>query len=476
MVFAARYRWGIAYTEFAGHVMESRNRSVAIRLFGHTNRKLPHMAFMGETTDIGVPELISVLARRGHSGRLHISANSEEVQVILDQGQVGQVSSSHHGSRIGRVLVRLGIVTEQDLDRAVRMQSVGRSTKQLGQILNEAGLVTTLDLTRAAQEQATEALARVFGSDHGTFFFSEVRATEPGQGSITLNAEGIVLEASRRADELATLRRILPAPHAVLQLEHDQLPTSGRLPESEQRIIRAVLSKKMTVAEIIQQFGDDELQTVRTIVSLRERGILALRDQAVAPKRAPETSQAEQGARPRTVADIRKLMRIDGSENNLSWAPSISEVRQSAPAGGHTTALLTRTARDVVAAFNAGLPLLAFGHFSDDYFRRMDELSDDEAQALQLGHAPLNENEQQTFVGLKDARSLADGRVSAIVITRLPNSPESKKVVIFKVTGDLCQIDSIIESAQERERHTMTMMLSATGILMQESNVLRRHL
>ena len=94
------------------------------------------MAFMGETTDVGVPELLSVLARRGLSGRLHISANSEEVQVVLDKGLVGKVSSSHHGSRIGRVLVRLGKVTEADLDRAVRMQSVGRTTKQIGQILS----------------------------------------------------------------------------------------------------------------------------------------------------------------------------------------------------------------------------------------------------------------------------------------------------------------------------------------------------
>ncbi|HQY31948.1 MAG TPA: hypothetical protein PK691_11695, partial [Thermomicrobiales bacterium] len=115
-------------------------------------------------------------------------------------------------------------------------------------------------------------------------------------------------------------------------------------------------------------------------------------------------------------------------------------------------------------------------HFSDEYFRRIGEISDDEAAVLEMGHAPLNEQEQQTFVGLKDARTLADGRVSAIVVTRLPNSPESKKVVIFRVNGDLCQIDSIIESALERERHTQTMLLSATGMLVQDSHVLRRHL
>jgi len=432
------------------------------------------MAFMGETTDVGVPELLSVLARRGLSGRLHISANSEEVQVVLDKGLVGKVSSSHHGSRIGRVLVRLGKVTEADLDRAVRMQSVGRTTKQIGQILSEAGMVTTGDLAQAAQEQATEALARVFGADHGTFFFTDDRSAESGASMVTLNAEGIVLEASRRADELATLRRVLPPLSAMVQVDHVQLPVSGRLPEHDQRIIRLVVGHPLSIDELIRQFGDDELLAVRTIVSLRERGILALKDQPRTTRRTEPVAPV--GVMPRTLQQIRDLVQGGQLIDESNWAPSITEVRQSAPAGSHTTALLTRTARDVVAAFNAGLALLAFAHFSDEYFRRIGEISDDEAAVLEMGHAPLNEQEQQTFVGLKDARTLADGRVSAIVVTRLPNSPESKKVVIFRVNGDLCQIDSIIESALERERHTQTMLLSATGMLVQDSHVLRRHL
>gem|GEM_PF-5720642 len=326
----------------------------------------------------------------------------------------------------------------------------------------------------AAQEQATEALARVFGADHGTFFFTDDRSAESGASMVTLNAEGIVLEASRRADELATLRRVLPPLAAMVQVDHVQLPVSGRLPEHDQRIIRLVVGHPLSIDELIRQFGDDELLAVRTIVSLRERGILALKDQPRTTRRTEPVAPV--GVMPRTLQHIRDLIQGGQLNDESNWAPSITEVRQSAPAGSHTTALLTRTARDVVAAFNAGLALLAFAHFSDEYFRRIGEISDEEAAVLEMGHAPLNEQEQQTFVGLKDARTLADGRVSAIVVTRLPNSPESKKVVIFRVNGDLCQIDSIIESALERERHTQTMLLSATGMLVQDSHVLRRHL
>ena len=76
------------------------------------------MAFMGETVDIGVAELLSVLARRRHAGRLSISVEGNEVQLFLLDGKVILVSSTHHGLRLGRVLVRLRVLDEERLEQA----------------------------------------------------------------------------------------------------------------------------------------------------------------------------------------------------------------------------------------------------------------------------------------------------------------------------------------------------------------------
>ena len=106
------------------------------------------MAFMGETSDVGVAELLSVLARRGHTGRLHINSQGEEVQVILNGGKVTQVSSSHHSLRIGRVLVRMGALKEEELNEAVKQQVSQQGNRPLGQILTASGYVTQSDLAR----------------------------------------------------------------------------------------------------------------------------------------------------------------------------------------------------------------------------------------------------------------------------------------------------------------------------------------
>ena len=430
------------------------------------------MAFMGETTDIGVAELLSVLARRGLTGRLNISADGEEVLALLERGKVVQVSSSHHGLRLGRVLVRMGVISEADLDHAVREQGTTHRGRPLGEILIGQGLATAQDLARAAEEQATEALAQVFGAEHGTFFFSSEPGRDRRPGLVALNAEGIVLEASRRADELTTLRRLLPPASAVLTLIRDNIPGTGRLVECEQAIIRLVAPGPITLGDVLQAVEND-VSHVRALVNLRERGIIAVDSRVAVTADLP---RAWNVVEPRAAEGIARLVAEGQEWGPRVWAPSIAEVRSAPQAGTQTAAQITRVVREVIAAFNAGLPLIAYAHFSDAYFRRLPTISDDELEFLRQSTEPLPPEEHQTFVELRDARALGNDRVSAIVITSLADGIEGRKVVIFSEVAGAYQIDAIIESAQERERTTQTTILQPAGAMTAEFKSLRRRL
>ena len=429
------------------------------------------MAFMGETTDVGIAELLSVLARRKLTGRLNINADGEEVLALLKVGKVVQVSSSHHRLRLGRVLVRMGVVSEANLDIAVREQGTTERGRPLGEILVANGLATAHDLARAAEEQATEALAQVFRAEHGRFFFTSEPARDRRLGLVALNADGIVLEASRRADELITLRRLLPPDSAVLILMRANIPTSGRMSESEQAIIRLVASGPITTGEVLGELHENDAAHYRALVSLRERGIIAVDLSA-----AGGLSQVAAIVEPRSAESIGELVASGQDWAKRNWAPSIAEVRTAQPAGSRIAAQITRVVREVIAAFNAGLPLVAYAHFSDAYFRRLNVITDDELQFLRHSSEPLPPEEQQTFVDLRDSRSLDNGRVSAILITCLTGGIESKKVVIFSELAGAYQIDAIIESAQERERTTQTKILQPVGAMTAEFRSLRRRL
>ena len=430
------------------------------------------MAFMGETADVGVGELLSVLARRGNTGRLHINTDGEEVQVVLNGGKVTQVSSSHHSLRIGRVLVRMGVLSDEDLNAAVKEQIEQSTAQPLGQILTSRGFATQDDLARAAEEQATDALSRVFGAQVGTFFFTGIENEYRRPGLMALNAEGIVLEASRRADEIEALRRMFPADDVELVLNRAAIPLGTQLPEYEQRVIRLLGTGPLTVSKLAQHLGDDERAVLRAIVGLHERGIVEFGDM---PSADVAEAHEEAVIIPRRASDLKQLIGSGGGDSQVA-VPSIGEIRAASPAGAQTVARATRVARNVVGAFNAGLPLLAYAHFTDDYFRRLTGIDDSELEHMDWLGEPIPEEETQTFIELRDLRSLSDGRVSGIVVTSLPNGKTSQKVVIFAEAADRYLIDAIVEPSTKRERSTQTMLLQPSDAQGSDKHLLRRSL
>jgi hypothetical protein len=395
------------------------------------------VAFMGETVEIGLPELLSVLARRGHTGRLTIISEGEEAQIFLDRGKVILVSSSNHALRLGRILLRLGILSIDQLDNALRAQDVQGGRQPLGQMLIEAGAATADDLARAAEEQCIEALTRVMVSKHGTFMFNRDIKPLAKQGLVALNTDRIVLEASRRADEMVTLRSLLPSTTSRLTVAGEH---TGQCTVLEQQVLDALKNGKASLTDLTREVTVEEVSLWRTVVSLRERGwIVAQEDDD------PDEPVNAEAVRERTVDEVIRLC-AEGSRALTTRVPTLAEVRAGNLAGTQTVAAVTAVVREVIATFNAGLVLRAFASFSDDHFRRRGALPADEILALRVPSQPLQPEEQETFLAVRDVRVLSDGRVSAILVTHLSDVGETRKVLIFTRKLGQIQIDAVIEA------------------------------
>jgi hypothetical protein len=401
------------------------------------------VAFMGETSDVNLADLLSVLARRLHSGRLAISLEGEEIQLFLDQGRIVSVSSSSYGMRIGQTLVRLGILDPVRLEAAVREQEESGTALPLGEILFQNGWVSREDLARGAEEQCIEALTRVIVAKQGTFMFSRDAAPRAANALVTLNTDGIVLEASRRADETITLRSLLPPAGTRLGLAKPA-PLDD-FDGWEARVVAALVNGTGTLAEISQRVPGDDIALWRAIVGLRERGVVVAKGENALAAGEPQPVEEER-LPDRTVEEIIALGREGRSGKPVSAVPLLAEIRMGTPASAQTVAAITLVVREVIAAFNAGSPLRAFIHFSDDHFRREGPLSDQEVKVLKAPVRPLPPEEQETVVAVRDARQLADGRVSAILVSHYPMIGEARKVLIFARSNDRWQIDAAIEA------------------------------
>jgi hypothetical protein len=415
------------------------------------------VAFMGETVEIGLAELLSVLAHRGHTGRLTIISEGEEAQIFLDGGKVILVSSSNHALRLGRILLRLGILTVDQLDNALREQDVQGGRQPLGQMLIEAGAVTADDLARAAEEQCIEALTRVMVSRHGTFMFNRDVKPLAKQGLVALNTDRIVLEASRRADEMVTLRSLLPNAHARLTVDQQVgNPTGEQFTALERRVLDALHNGAGSLADLGRDVTVEEVSLWRTVVSLRERGSIVAQE----GDDPDDERELQELLRERTVDEVIQLC-AEGARALTNRVPTLGEVRAGSPAGSQTIAAVTVVVREVIAAFNAGLILRAFASFSDDHFRRRGALPADEIVALRAPSHPLPVEDQETFLAIRDVRVLSDGRISAILLTREPTVGETRKVLIFTQKQRQIQIDAVIEAPSPQAPTVASVLQSA---------------
>lgn len=234
------------------------------------------MAFMGEVSDIGVADLLYLLALRQQSGRLSVVANGDEVSLFIDKGQMVLVTSTNSSLRLGRMLVRLDIMSNDRLREALRFQEAVGDGKALGTILIENGFISETQLRQCVEEQCIEVLARVIAAESGIFVFHRDARVSPKTEIVPLNSDRILLEATRRTDELTALKSILPDESSILMLGPDIDNQADQMGDSEIQVASALYGRPANLRELTARVSLEETALWKTVVSMRSRGWLVV--------------------------------------------------------------------------------------------------------------------------------------------------------------------------------------------------------
>ncbi len=337
------------------------------------------------------------------------------------------------------MLIRLGAIDQAKLDSAVREQDRDGRGRALGRILVDSGRITPQDLAQAAEEQCIESLAHVIVSPHGSFVFNRDLRPVIRRGLLSLNAEGIVLEAARRADEMTHLRGLLPPPGVNLGLTPKANAQTSPLGVAETLVVDALRREPRSLAKLGEELPIEEVALWRAIVRLRERGMIyAVGDAPVdaVEHRIPDA--------PRSERSIPEVLRLGAGGNTPSTkpVPTLDEIRKGKPAGEAIVSALTALLDEVLTDRNQRRTLQELSHYSDDYFRRRGMMETAEIEALRHDGPPLPIADQEALTGVRDVRLLTDDRATSIVITRRPGSPETRTIMVFAPFNDAWRIDA----------------------------------
>lgn len=251
----------------------------------------------GTLDDFTLPDIFRLMSLAKKTGRMDVSRGAGEGRVFFDGGDVYYAESSLSREPLGQKLIRARALTESQLNKA--LDTHAQTGKRVGDIMMESGMVTSEQIEAAVAQQIEDAVFDLLRWDLGEFTW-EAGAMLEVEVPISVSVENLIMEASRRLDELDVIQRRIPGEYAVLTMA--PAPPEGAAeinitPEEWRALV--LVDGSRTVGEIGRMIGKDDFETMKILYGLLSAGLVQVDHEASAA--AAEAAQMEPPAEAETA-------------------------------------------------------------------------------------------------------------------------------------------------------------------------------
>jgi hypothetical protein len=252
----------------------------------------------GNLRVFSVTEIFQMLGMQRKSGLLTVEGTKDTVTVGFFNGRIVSIDSLSHPieNRLGSLLVKAGLLSEESLNRALEAQK--KRHLRLGRLLLGMQLVQVEDLREALRIQGQRILFTAFSWTDGRFQFAPQAVVEQdGELFAPMPTESILLEAARTFDELPAAERKFPSSEMIFRrvedsqnlhlVTGDAAPEDGTLSVSKREAETwKWIDGRRTVSDIRERVFLSDLDVLKGLSDLLDRGLIeegALREAPTAP-------------------------------------------------------------------------------------------------------------------------------------------------------------------------------------------------
>jgi hypothetical protein len=225
----------------------------------------------GSLHDFTLSDIFRLLSFTKKTGKLEVVRGAGDGKVFFRDGEVYFAQSSVSREPLGQKLVRAGALTESALMRALDINA--QTGERVGEILLREGAITEEQLGAGVRGQIEDAVFDLLRWEVGDFEF-EPHERFTAEIPISVSVENLVMEASRRLDELRSIQKKIPSTEVVLAVAPSP-PEGAReinITPDEWRVL-VLLDGRRTVGEICEMANLDEFTGFRTLYGLISAGL-----------------------------------------------------------------------------------------------------------------------------------------------------------------------------------------------------------
>lgn len=234
------------------------------------------MSFRGDLEAFHLTSIMQLLYEESKTGVLKVTHKDREAVVLLQEGNVIYAKGTHEKYRLGALLLNQDLLTKGQLMECLTEAKEKKSA--LGKVLIAKGYIKDEALQAVIQKQAEEIIFDLFFWEHGEFEYKDATLNLDGLVVSRLSIMKLVMEASRRVDEMAIIRKQIPDETIIL---YPVAPKGGqegiKLSALEKRVL-GFIDGHRSVRDVLQSSGLDDFPAYQALHSLLSSGLIERRD------------------------------------------------------------------------------------------------------------------------------------------------------------------------------------------------------
>ncbi len=262
------------------------------------------MALEGTLKDFSLADIFQLIGLQRKTGVLTLRGKDDTVTVTFLDGKVVAADSLNKRleNRLGHVLVKIGTLTQDQLNKALEIQK--ETLQRLGFILIHYKIISQEALRSALQQQILNIIYRLFRWKDGEYHFSQETTIEYDQENVVpITAESILMEGARMIDEWPIIEKRIRSYNMVFrrkpmsqeivvvssddvdEIDFDDEPPSKRKKKKstdsnsikiseEENVVFLKVNGKDTVGDIVETSAMSEFDTCKYLYELLTRDLI----------------------------------------------------------------------------------------------------------------------------------------------------------------------------------------------------------
>jgi len=248
------------------------------------------MSLKGSLESFHIASILQLLCSESKTGVVQVKNGPNEIKIIFNQGNIIYAQEMGKKDRLSQTLVKNGIISSDQLK-----ECLGKAQEKkisLGSYLVKKGYISRETLIRFVSMQVERILYEPFLWKKGIFEFKSAGFSLDGMVAVNLNVMKIILEGSRRIDEMPILKKLIPSDQLIFKASTKGGPGTLNLNSNEWRIL-SLNDGIRTVREVIQMSGYDEFAVYRLLNALNAAGLIEKLEKALIEKKEEVTDQSD---------------------------------------------------------------------------------------------------------------------------------------------------------------------------------------